>query len=345
MSPKNQAFQVAKPVIGMVQPDHFAINDIPYPTLTENSVIVKALSLSVDPYLRGQPLPVGGTVNNYVVARVEESSHKDYAVGDLLWGIMPLQRYSVITNFSVIYKLPAEVKADAEANKIPLSAYVGILGMPGQTAYGGVASYSGVPVKEGDVVVVSGAAGCVGSAVAQFARQRGAKKVIGIAGGPEKCKLAVEKYGFDYCIDYKQAKNRKEAAALLLEQSPDGYDYFFDNVGGDFTQALLQDGLLRYGARVAVCGSISNYNDTEEEMIPNFLFKLIYKSITVKGIIVFDWMHKPEFREEFYQSVARSIKEGKLQYDETILDGFDKLPEAFVGLFTGKNVGKMVVNA
>jgi NADPH-dependent curcumin reductase CurA len=334
----NHAIKIKTPFEGMVTESNFDVAEVPYPTLVDNSVIVKVLTASVDPYLRGRTFSAGDAFANFVVGSVVETSSSDYAVGDLLWGVMPIQSFNLLTSFKGVTKIKNEAG-------LPLSTYVGVLGMPGMTAYGAITQFGGVPIHSGDVVVVSGAAGCVGSAVGQIARLLGAKKVIGVAGGPAKCKLVVDKFGFDACIDYKEHTTSDAVSKALLALSPEGVDYYYDNTGGVITQTLLNHPtLLKYGARVAICGSISTYNDTEPEMVQNHLTKLIYRSATVKGVIAGDWMFKPEFQADFFKTVPQAIKDGKLAFEETVLEGIDKVPAAFVGLFTGANVGKMVVN-
>jgi NADPH-dependent curcumin reductase CurA len=208
--------------------------------------------------------------------------------------------------------------------------------MPGATAYFGLKDAASF--KKGDIVLVSGAAGAVGSAVGQLAKLWGAKQVIGTAGGPDKCKLVVDKYGFDACIDYKKFDTEEKMTAELKRLCPDGLDVHFDNVGGHVSDSFLN--LVRKHGRVAVCGSISQYNDAKPPLCPSPWVKVIYTSVRIQGFLVYDYH---EHWQEFLDEVHPLVKQNKIQYEETVVEGFEKLPEALNGLFKGANVGKMVV--
>jgi len=207
------------------------------------------------------------------------------------------------------------------------------LGMPGLTAYFGL--FDVAQFKPTDVVVVSGAAGAVGSLVGQLAKLKGAR-VIGTAGGDKIDYL--KKLGFDYTIDYKLHKTAESVTEELKKAAPNGVDLYFDNTGGHVTDAVFP--LLNKYARVAVCGQISMYNEVDPPRVPAFLHHLIYKSVTVKGFVVSDFVSQVG---RFYDEVPKLLQENKIQYQETVVEGFDKIPEAFIGLFHGANTGKAVV--
>jgi NADPH-dependent curcumin reductase CurA len=334
MSAENKQVFIAKPFHGPVTTENIGVKTIPYPTAAEGEVVFKVASLSVDPYLRTSyaSAPAGFVLPNHVVGTVIESKSDKFAVGDIVTGILPLQLY--------ISAPAAQLRKIDNSHGLPLSNYVGAVGMPGQTALGALEEGA---FKAGDVVFVSGAAGAVGSLLGQLARNLGAKKVIGSAGGPEKCKLVVEKYGFDACIDYKEHTTEEAVSkALIAALGDDKINFFADNTGGHVTDAVWD--LLADEAHVEIIGSIADYNSTAPRKVDAFLFKLIYRAITVRGFIVFKWITREGNLARFYETVPKLVKDGTVKIDETIHQGIDKVPEAFVGLFTGANTGKMVIN-
>ena len=226
----------------------------------------------------------------------------------------------------------ADFRAVPEPGGLPSSAYLSVLGMTGLTAYTGLTRAASF--REGDTVFVSGAAGAVGSMVGQIARQLGAERVIGSAGSPEKVRLLTEKYGFDAAFDYKQAPVREQ----LPEHAPDGIDVYFDNVGGDHLEAALD--VLNRGGRVAACGAISQYNETERQPGPDNMVNLIKNSLTLHGFTVGDYL---DCAEEFNRRMSGWLAEGKIVWDETVVDGLDHAVEAFLSMMRGANTGKMVV--
>jgi len=333
-TPANKQVTLAAPFKGMVAESNFAVVPTDYPVLAENEVLVKTESISVDPYLRGAlaSAPVGTVLANYIIGTVVESKSALFAVGDVVTGIAEQKLYVAV---------PADKlrKVDLSLG-LRKSLYVGALGMPGQTAYG-VIKQGGF--KAGDVVVVSGAAGAVGSLFGQLARVYGAKKVIGTAGGKDKCAKVVADYGFDACIDYKEHTTKETMQeALKAALGDDKPSFYVDNTGGHVTAALWD--LYDRHARISVLGAIAEYNNEKPAQVESFLFHLIYRALTVKGFLVFDYVAQPGALDEFYATVPKLIADGKVKVDETVLEGIDKVPEAFVGLFKGTNTGKMVIN-
>lgn len=299
-------------------------------SLKSNQLKVKSLYVSVDPYLRGilRYATVGEAIASGTVAEVIESTSENYKVGDIVVGYLPWR----IINICGVDGLR---KVDSSA---PLSTYLGINGMPGITAYFGLTEI--LKLKAGETVLISGGAGAVGSAVAQMIRAffGSTVRIIGTAGGREKSLKLTSDYGFDVGLDYKLLESVAKAKEVLEIAAPKGIDAYFDNTGGYITEAAF-DVLNKY-ARVAICGQISMYNNKEAAAVGAFLHKTIYKSVTIRGFVQSDF--QSQFGE-FFALVPALVQCGKIRYDETIVNGFEKLPEAFLGLFTGANVGKMIV--
>jgi NADPH-dependent curcumin reductase CurA len=288
--------------------------------------------MSVDPAMRGRmddrpsyapPFQVGEPMEGGAVGEVVASNSPDHAVGDLVLHGLGWRELAV---------LPGRRTAPVDATIAPEQAFLGILGMPGLTAYSGLKAVA--RIQEGDVVFVSAAAGAVGSAVGQMARQMGASTVIGSAGGPEKVRHVVEDLGFDACIDYKAGRIRKQ----LKEHAPDGIDIDFENVGGEHLEVAV--GALRMNGRIAVCGMISQYNATEPPAGPRNLARLIQIRGTIQGFLVLDHY---DLRDEFVQRAGGWIRDGKLKYEETVVEGLENAPTAMVDLLAGANTGKMLV--
>jgi len=266
----------------------------------------------------------GKPIFGYGVSRVIESGHPDYKKGDLLWGIVGWEEYSVITPMTHMH-------FKIQHTDIPLSYYTGLLGMPGMTAYAGF--YEVCSPKEGETVYVSAASGAVGQLVGQFAKMMGCY-VVGSAGSTEKVDLLKTKFGFDDAFNYKE---EPDLSAALKRCFPTGIDIYFENVGGKMLDAVLLN--MNPHGRIAVCGMISQYNLENQEGVHN-LSNIIYKRIRIQGFAVFDFYEK---YSKFLDFVLPHIKEGKITYVEDVADGLEKGPEALVGLFHGKNVGKQVV--
>lgn len=293
--------------------------------------------MSVDPYMRGRmydresyvpPFQVGEVLQGGAVGRVTASNHPDYAEGDLVQSMAGWREAWTATPEAVMAnKLPGNTG-------LPDSAFLGIAGMPGLTAYAGILRVA--ELKEGDVVFVSGAAGAVGSAVVQIAKIKGCT-VIGSAGGAEKCAF-VKELGADECIDYRAAGDYDGLLAALKTAAPKGIDVYFDNVGGDHFQAAIE--MARPFARMAICGMISQYNDTEPRPGPNNVIQIVGKQLQIKGFIV---STHADMQPAFLADMAKWIAEGKMKFEETVMEGIENAPAAFMGLFSGQNKGKMLV--
>lgn len=300
------------------------------PALKSGEVLLKTRYVSVDPYMRGRmssaksyvaPFEVGEPIAGGVVAEVVESQAEKLPVGSIVVGNLPWQEYSVA---------PAAQLNRVPADQAPISYYLGLLGMPGLTAYFGLLDIC--DPKEGETVVVSGAAGAVGTVVGQLAKIKGAR-VIGTAGTDEKVAYLKE-LGFDEAINYKTA----DLPAALAAAAPNGVDCYFDNVGGPITDAVYD--LLNKHARIAICGQISLYNATEVPVGPRPESKLLKTSTKLQGFIVSDYLSR---WPEGVKQLGEWYGQGKLQFEETVTEGFDQIPAAFLGLFKGDNTGKAVV--
>lgn len=311
----------------------FQLVEVDVPAAADGEVVVANRFMSVDPYMRGRmndvksyvpPFQIGEVLAGGAVGEVIETTSPDVAVGDLVTHNLGWREMSVV---------PADQTQPASAvDGVPLSANLGVLGMPGLTAYAGlleVASFA-----EGDAVFVSGAAGAVGSVVGQIAKLKGASRVIGSAGSDEKVAFLTDILGFDAAFNYKSGSVTKQ----LLGAAPDGIDVYFDNVGGDHLQAALHT--LTLHGRVALCGAISVYNNTEPAPGPNNLALAIGKQLTLRGFIVSDFV---SMREQFATEVGGWLADGSLRNDETIVNGIENAADAFIGLLDGANTGKMVV--
>jgi NADPH-dependent curcumin reductase CurA len=302
------------------------------PKVAEGEMLLKANYLSVDPYLRGrmmegksyvEPFELNKAISSGMIAEVIESKLAGFSQGDFVSGMMEWKEYQV-SNGEGLMKV--------DGSKLPLSAYLGILGMTGLTAYLGLTEI-GKP-KAGETVVVSGAAGAVGSVVGQIAKVLGCR-VVGIAGSDEKVEELKSKYAFDAGINYKTTTDMNQA---ISELCPDGVDVYFDNVGGEISDAVMMN--LNRFARVIVCGAISMYNATSVPMGPRVQPFLIKNSVLMQGFIVSNYMEK--FGQVIPQ-LAKWLQEGKISSTETIVNGFENTPQAFIDLFEGKNKGKMIV--
>lgn len=305
-------------------------------------VLLKLTYLSVDPYLRNsiRSLPLNEPMAGWNLAEVVDSKNPNFKKGQHVFGVFKWQTYQVhdgVNNDTQeIRAIPSELQ-----KKVPLSAWLGVLGMPGRTGYFGLLDEEIGRMKPGQTVLVSAAAGAVGSFVGQLAKLKGAKRVIGTAGGPQKCKLVKEKYGFDECLDYKELDTTEKMQEALKKAAPEGLNVYFDNTGGHVTYAALRC-LNKFG-RVALCGNISSYNseNPQEDKIPNILsLSTIYGSHKICGYIQRDFADK---FDQFYTEVPPLVAEGKIKYDETLNKGFDTVAEGFASLFKGTNTGKVVI--
>ncbi|KAL2470116.1 NADP-dependent alkenal double bond reductase P2 [Abeliophyllum distichum] len=298
-----------------------------------NSILVKNLYLSCDPYMRNRmskredsyidSFTPDYPITGYGVATVVDSAHPNFKKGDLVWGITGWEEYSLIKSPETIFKI--------QNMDVPLSYYTGILGMPGITAYFGF--YEVCSPKKGEFVYVSAASGAVGQLVGQFAKLLGCY-VVGSAGSKEKVNLLKNNFGFDDAFNYKEEPDLSEA---LKRYFPNGIDIYFDNVGGKMLDAVLIN--MRLHGRIAVCGMISQYNMKQPEGVHN-LFCLITKRIRMEGFLVRDYYH---LYPKFLETILPKIIEGKIKYVEDTAEGLESAPGALLGLFSGRNVGKQVV--
>jgi len=327
---KNRQIVLKSRPVGMPTVEDFAMVDSPVPEPGDREVLSRALWLSLDPYMRGRmsdqrsyasPVPLGGVMVARTVSRVIESRDPGFAPGDVVLGPGGWQDYAA---------LPAASLRKLDPAAAPVSTALGVLGMPGLTAYVGLLDI-GRP-REGETVVVSAASGAVGSVVGQIARIKGCR-VVGVAGGPAKCRYVVEELGFDACADHR-APGLGEA---LAQACPKGVDVYFENVGGAVQQAVWP--LLNDFARVPVCGLIAQYNDPEPRPGPN-LSSVLTKRLTVRGFIVSD--HSDRW-DAFYRDMSAWVQEGRIKYREDVVEGLERAPEAFIGLLQGRNFGKLLV--
>ena len=334
--PRNQQIVLDNRPQGEAVASNFKLVAVDTPALKDGEVLVRHHFLSLDPYMRGRmnesksyaasqglgEVMIGGTVGEVV-----ESRHPKYAVGDKVVGMGGWQEYSVVDGSAV----GALRKADT--THVPLSHYLGAVGMPGVTAYYGLVKI--IAPKAGNTVVVSAATGAVGSAFAALAKARGCR-AVGIAGGPEKCRYAVEELGFDACIDYKEYSDVKALTKALKQACPDGIDGYFENVGGWIMDAVM----LRMNAfsSIALCGMIAGYDGAPLPMSNPAL--LLINRMKIQGFIVSEHM---EVWPEALKELGMLVGTGKLRPRESVAQGIAAAPEAFLGLLKGKNFGKQLV--
>lgn len=332
MTEINRQIVLAARPEGLPRETDFRMIETPIPRPAEGQFLVRVNYLSVDPYMRGriseiksyaEPVEIGQLMIGGTAGTVIESRHPDFRPGDLAVGYWGWQEYALSYGQGV---------ERFDPSLAPLSTSLGILGMPGLTAYFGLLDV-GKP-KQGETVFVSGAAGAVGSIVGQIAKIQGCR-VVGSAGSPAKVQHLIEDLGFDAAFDYHECKNYH---GRLEEFCPNGVDVFFDNVGGSLSDAVFTQINLR--ARIVVCGQIDQYNATRPPRGPRLLWYLIVKRARVEGFLIFDYADR--YREAQTQ-IARWMAEGKLQYRETIVEGLENAPRAFIGLFHGENIGKQLV--
>lgn len=304
----------------------------PIPEIKEGEILVKQHYVSLDPAMRGwmnegksyiEPMAIGlvmraGSVGEVVAAK----NHPNFKVGDYVSGFGGVQQYAV-SDGNGLYAVDPKLA--------PLPTYIGTLGMPGMTAYFGILEVG--KIKEGDVVVVSGAAGAVGSIVGQIAKIKGCT-VIGIAGGADKCKYIVEELGFDGAIDYKN----EDVKSRLKEECPKGLDVYFDNVGGEILDCALAN--LRMNARIVICGAISQYNNKTAIKGPSNYLSLLVNRATMQGMVVFDWASR---YGEAAVAMGTWLAQGKLKSREAIYDGIENFPQTYNRLFSGEKLGKLVL--
>jgi NADPH-dependent curcumin reductase CurA len=332
----NRQFKLAKRPVGMVKREDFEFASVPAGEPGPGEVLLKILYLSLDPAMRGwmnegksyvPPVGIGEVMRAGGVGRVLKSNDPKFAVGDHAVGITGVQEYAV---------LPAKGLTRVDPKLAPLPVYLGTLGMPGMTAYFGLLEVG--EFKPGDTVVVSGAAGAVGQVVGQVAKIKGAGKVVGIAGGPDKCKWVVEQLGYDACIDYKHEDVKKALKQHCASTKSGGVDLYFDNVGGDILDAVLTQ--LAMHARIVICGAISQYNNTTPMKGPSNYMSLLVNRATMRGMVVFDYAAR---YKEAAMEMGGWMAQGKLKSREDVVDGLETFPETLLKLFRGENFGKLVL--
>ncbi|WP_320774211.1 NADP-dependent oxidoreductase [Streptomyces sp. CRN 30] len=328
----NREWHLLSRPVGWPKEEDFTLAETDLPALGDGQVLVRNEFLSVDPYMRGRmsaaksyvaPYELNQPMQGGAVGEVVASNAEDIAVGDRVLHWFGWREYAAVDAKNA-------VKVDPDV--APLSTYLGVLGMPGLTAYAGLLRTASF--KEGDAVFVSGAAGAVGGLVGQIAKLKGASRVIGSAGSAEKVKLLTEEYGFDAAFNYKDGDVSKQLRAA----APDGVDVYFDNVGGDHLEAAI--GSLNRNGRIAVCGMISVYNNTEPAPGPKNLARLIQTRGRIEGFLVGDHY---DLQPKFVEEVGPWVREGKLKYRETFVEGIENNLEAFLGVLRGDNTGKMIV--
>ena len=317
--------------VGLPEADTWELIETTIPSIEEGEFLVKNKYISLDPAMRGwmndarsyiAPVALGDVMRAGTVGEVVESKHKDFQVGDHVSGHGGVQGYSV-TDGKGYYKVDPALA--------PLEVYTGTIGMPGLTAYFGLLDVGAL--KEGDTVLVSGAAGAVGSIVGQIAKIKNCK-VVGIAGGPEKCKYIVDELGFDHAIDYKSENVKRK----IHEFCPKGIDIYFDNVGGDILDAALT--ALRRNARVVICGAISQYNNTTPIKGPSNYLSLLVNSARMEGFVVFNFATR---YNEGLTAMAKWLSTGQLKSKEHVEEGIENFHATFLKLFNGEKRGKLVL--
>lgn len=331
---QNQQIVLAKHPSGKVSQEDFKFNDIDMPACTDGQVLLKSIYVSVDPGMRGfmdkgdsdnagTKYKIGEPITSRSVAQVIESRHDSFKKSDIVHGRLAWQRYQ---NFS------ANTLEKVDPTLAPISTAVSMLGIPGLAAYFGILSIG--QIKKGETVVVSGAAGAVGSIACQIARIKGCK-VIGIAGSTKKIAYLENDLGVDKAINYKDTADMQ---AAIQQACPNGVDVFFDNVGGKLFDAVFAT--INDHARIAICGQIADYNDDQAPQGPRPMHHLIKKSARMEGFVVYDFADKFDAAKS---QISEWYNEGKMVYTENLIEGFANIPAAFIGLFAGENTGKQMV--
>ena len=328
-----QRIVLASRPTGPVTPDNFRLETVPVPEPADGQLLVRVHYLSLDPYMKGrmmesksyaQPQPLDETMIGGTVGVVESSRHPGFQPGDVVIGMLGWQEYG-LSDGAMLRKI--------DASRIPMSAYLGVLGMPGVTAWYGLNRIC--DPKPGGTVLVSAASGAVGSAVGQLAKIRGCR-AVGIAGGPDKCEYVTAELGFDACIDHREHRDLKSMARAIRAAAPDGVDAIFENVGGVCLDGALAN--VNPFAKVALCGLIAGY---EGEDIPiHNVRNLLVMRVTVQGFIVSE--HQDAWPQAL-KELAAGVIAGRIKYRESIAEGLAAAPDAFIGLLHGRNFGKQLV--
>jgi NADPH-dependent curcumin reductase CurA len=312
--------------------DNFEFAEAPVAEPGDDQILVQNKIMSVDPYMRGRmndaksyvaPFQIGKPLDGGAVGEVIASNSERFTPGQTVLHQLGWREYATVD---------AAHAVAVSSDSAPLGAYLGVLGMPGLTAYAGLFRIGNF--QSGEAVFVSGAAGAVGSFVGQMAKLRGASRVIGSAGSAEKVRYLTEELGFDAAFNYKDGP----VADQLKNAAPDGIDVYFDNVGGEHLEAAI--GSLNNDGRIAACGAVSQYNATQPQPGPRNMFLFIAKRLTMRGFVISD---HSDLKDEFFAEVATWVQQGKLHYTETTVDGLRNAPDAFLGMLQGQNTGKMLV--
>jgi NADPH-dependent curcumin reductase CurA len=328
----NKQIRLASRPTGWVTEDNFTMTEEAMPEAGDGQLVVRNVFMSVDPYMRGRmndtksyvpPFQIGEVLQAGTVGQVIASNHADFAEGDYVTGMLGWENYSVSDGSQL---------RTIDAGALPLSYHLGILGMPGMTAYIGL--FTIADTKAGDTVFVSAASGAVGSVVGQLAKIHGCC-VAGCAGSSDKVELLTVELGYDAAFNYRDSKS---LPASITEVCPEGIDVNFENVGGEIFEAALWN--MRDFGRVALCGMISNYNDEQLQPGPRGMMVIIGRRLRVQGFIVTD---HPDACQEYARKAAGWLAEGKLQYRETIAEGIENAPGAFIDMLKGRNTGKQIV--
>ncbi|MDA2811600.1 NADP-dependent oxidoreductase [Nocardiopsis sp. RSe5-2] len=332
MPTEGREVRLVKRPVGEPTPTDFSLVATEVPDPGPGQVLVRNDWFSVDPYMRGRM----NDVKSYVPPFALDAPMDGAAVGTVVASNAPEVPEGTVVRHGLGWREYAVLDASGadavDTSLAPAQAYLGALGMTGLTAYAGLTEIA--PVREGDVVFVSGAAGAVGSVAARIARHHGASRVIGSAGGPEKARRLTEEFGYDAAVDYKAGRLEED----LKEAAPKGIDVYFDNVGGDHLRAALAQ--MRLRGRVAMCGAISQYNATEPVPGPDNLVLAIGKRLNLRGFIVTDHM---DLGREYAGLAARWLSDGTLPHEETVVEGIDNAVDAFIGMLKGANTGKMLI--
>jgi NADPH-dependent curcumin reductase CurA len=328
----NHQFRLASRPFGMATRDNFERTEEPAGEPADGEVLVEVQYISLDPAMRGwmndvrsyvPPIAIGDVMRAGGAGRVVASAHPDFAEGDHVTGVLGVQEYAVA---------PGRGLTKADTDLAPLPVHLATLGMPGLTAYFGLLDVG--EMKSGDTVVVSGAAGAVGSVAGQIAKIKGCR-AVGIVGGPVKCRYVVDDLGFDAAIDYKS----EDVRAGLREHCPDGVNVYFDNVGGAILEAALAR--LARGGRIVISGAVSQYNSTEPVHGPANYLSLLVNRGSMRGFLVFDYADR---YAQAHEALAGWLREGRLTSRVDVVEGFDAFPDALTMLFTGQNLGKLVLH-
>ena len=331
----NRKIVLASRPTGLPTKDNFALVEEKLPVPRDGQVLVQTIYLSLDPYMRGrmsdaksyaESVAIGGTIVGGTVSRIVQSKSGEFREGDIVLCAAGWQTHAAVGAAGLI-KL--------DRGRFPLSYFLGVLGMPGLTAYVGLLDIG--RAKAGETIVVSAASGAVGSVAGQIAKIKG-MRAIGIAGGARKCAYLTDELGFDASVDYKAPDFMEN----LKRACPNGIDVYFDNVGGDVLDAVFPH--LNIGARVPVCGRIAHSSDTAApsgpNRLPGIMAQVLIKRILMQGFIIFDHQDR---RPEFLADVGQWVEQGGIKYREDVTDGLENAPEAFIGLLTGRNFGKSLV--